>query len=711
MCGVIIAVFRACWQPLLEINYFVSLKTMGFLFPEFLFCLVLIAIPVIIHLFNFRRFKKVYFTNVNFLKDVQTQTASAQTLKERLILLCRVLAVFFLVMAFAQPFIKNANQPQGFHKTVVSIYLDNSFSMEAVNKNGTLLDEGKRKVKDLLDTYGLNDKFQLLTNNFDANSQRLLSKDEFLEALENVKIAPFTRAYQQVINQQQGFLQNQHRVSRVAYLVSDFQKQANQKQALQKDSTINFTLIPLSANSLPNISIDSVYFISPIHQANQSESLVYKLSNHADKDVENIPVSLKINGVQKAIANSNIKANSFVLDTLRFSGLSGNWQKATLSIKDYPITFDDELDFVFKIESHLNITAIYDGKPVKSIGIAYRTDPFFNISEIDQTQINYSNLANQQLIVLENLTQVPAGLSQQLKQYVKAGGSLSIFIPLKADLDSYKTFLRSLETDVPLSLETAENKVDQINLAYPIFKDVFDQQPKNIDLPIAKQYFKSSNFTQTTKQVLFSGTASNNLLSAYQLGKGKIYLSFLPLEAEASNFAQHALFLPILFKSALLGFNQQTLFYTLGTDKTITVPAVPLLENETIKIKAAGVDVIPNYQNNGSNSSIYFADQLKQTGFYNVFLKDSLLNVFALNQDRAESALSFYNAGELGKLFQVTPKNVINSKEKITDQQIKEVTLGSSLWKLCLILTLIFLAAEVLLIRFYKKLNVKSEKK
>ncbi len=683
---------------------------MGFLFPEFLFCLALIAIPVIIHLFNFRRFKKVYFTNVNFLKDVQVQTASAKKLKERLILLCRVLAIFFLVMAFAQPFIKNKNQSQSFQKTVVSIYLDNSFSMEAVNKNGTLLDEGKRKVQDLVSGYGLNDKFQLLTNNFDASAQLLLTKDEVLRELENVKISPVTRNYQQITNQQQSFLLNQRQSNRVAYLISDFQKQADFKQGLQKDSTVDFTLVPLLANSLPNVSIDSVYFLSPFHQAKQLESLVYKISNHSNKDVENTPVSLKINGVQKAIANSSIKANSFVLDTMRFSGLTGNWQKATLSIKDYPITFDDEFNFAFEIKNHLNITSIYNDKPVNSIGVAYGTDPFFNFSEINQTQINYSKLANQQLIILENLLEIPAGLSQQLKQYVQVGGSLSVFIPLKADLNSYKTFLQSLQTDIPLSLETAENKVDKLNLGHPVFKDVFDQQPKNIDLPIAKQYFKSSNFTKTTKQVLFSGTASNNLLSAYQLGKGKVYLSFIPLEKEASNFAQHALFLPVLFKSALLGFNSQTLFYTLGANQSVTIPSVPLSANETIKIKGKGVDIIPTYQNNGSNSSVYFADQLKQTGFYNVFLKDSLLNVFALNRNRAESALSFYNQNELEKLFGLSTKNVINSKEKITNQQIKEVNLGSSLWKLCLILTLIFLAAEVLLIRFYKKTNVQPKK-
>ncbi len=693
----------------LKIIYFISLETMGFLFPEFLFGLLLIDIPVIIHLFNFRRFKTVYFTNVNFLKDVQVQTAAAKTLKERLILLTRILAIVFLVFAFAQPYFKDKKSLQAFQKTVVSIYLDNSYSMEAVNKNGSLLDEGKRKVKDLVDAYSLNDRFQLLSNNFDAGTQRLLSKDQLLDELEKLKITPWVREYQQIINQQQDFLNNQYQVNKTAFIISDFQKQAQNIKKLKRDSSVSFTLIPLEANSLPNISVDSVYFLNPFHRANQSESLVYSLSNHSEKDVENIPVNLKINGVQKAIANSSIKANSYTLDTLRFSGLTGGWQKASLTIKDYPIIFDDQLDFAFKLEDQLKLLAIYKEQPLKSIGVAYRTDPFFQLSEIDQAQINYSSLASQKLVVLENLTEIPAGLAQQLAQYVKNGGSLSVFIPLNADLESYKLFLQGLQTDIPLSLAEEENKVAKINFAHPIFKDVFDSYPKNIDLPIAKKYFTSSNFTRTTKQVLFSGTASANLLSAYQLGKGKIYLSFLPLEAEASNLAQHALFLPFLFKSALLSANTQRLFYTLGADKSITTANLPLSENSGVRITGNGVDVIPTFQNKGSTSSLYFADQLKNAGFYNVGLKDSISGVFALNEDRQESALSFYTNSELEEKFQLSAKNIINSKEKITSQQINQVNLGSSLWKLCLILTLIFLAAEVLLIRFYGNPNIKSK--
>src|SRR5450631_1628843 len=112
---------------------------MNFTYPAFLFALSAIAIPIIIHLFNFRKFKTVYFSNVRFLKEVKEETQAKSKLKNLLVLIARILAIVFLVFAFAQPFIPSANKKVIVGDKTVSIFIDNSFSMDAVNKNGTLL--------------------------------------------------------------------------------------------------------------------------------------------------------------------------------------------------------------------------------------------------------------------------------------------------------------------------------------------------------------------------------------------------------------------------------------------------------------------------------------------------------------------------------------------------------------------------------------------
>ncbi|MEO5912112.1 MAG: BatA domain-containing protein [Pelobium sp.] len=678
---------------------------MGFLFPEFLFAWLLMAIPVIIHLFNFRKFKKVYFTNVQFLKEVQLQTSSSQKLKERLILATRMLAIFFLVLAFAQPYIKSNKNQNTFQKNIISIYLDNSYSMEAVNKNGSLLDEGKRKIKEITEAYTLNDKYQLLTNDFDGKQQRLLSKDELLEELNDVKISPLVRAYQSIIHRQQEVLLKENQVKRIAYLLSDFQTQDNEK--LLKDSSVHLKLIPLLANELPNISVDSVYFLSPIHQPDGKENLVAVISNHSVKDVENIPVKLSINGVQKSLGSVNLKAGQQRNDTLDFSGLTAGWQKGEVTIKDYPITFDDRLNFTFEVKAQVPILSVYQGISESSIAYAYETDPFFDFKESNESQINYSGLSTKQLIILENLKTIAPGLGQQLKKYTEKGGSLSVFIPLNADLKSYQQFMQSMGADGPLGLKKETIKAKKLNLQHPLFNSIFDQIPNNPDLPVTSQYFTASNFTRTTKQVLISGDGNIPLLNTYQIGRGKLYVSFMPLEEEASNFSRHALFLPVLFRMALLGANQQTLFYTIGEQVQASIPDMELAESEVLKIRNEDIEIIPELRKTDAGASLYLGDQIKKAGFYEVYSQNKLIAVFAFNEDRRESPVKFYDQESLENIFGIQRQEILKG-EKPINQQIEEVNLGSSLWKLCLILAILFLITEILLIRFFKNQNVKS---
>src|SRR5258706_15952530 len=113
---------------------------MNFIYPGFLFALSALVIPVVIHLFNFRKFKKIYFTNVRFLREIKQDTQSRSKIKHLLILLSRILAVSFLVLAFAQPYIPATKGVVMSGIRAVSVYIDNSFSMDALGKNGSLME-------------------------------------------------------------------------------------------------------------------------------------------------------------------------------------------------------------------------------------------------------------------------------------------------------------------------------------------------------------------------------------------------------------------------------------------------------------------------------------------------------------------------------------------------------------------------------------------
>lgn len=109
---------------------------MQFKHPELLYALFLLVIPIIVHLFQLRKFKKVPFTNVAFLKAATLKTRKSAQIKKWLILCTRMLVLAALVFAFAQPFTSKTDVLNTKKETV--IYLDNSFSMQAKGNNGEL---------------------------------------------------------------------------------------------------------------------------------------------------------------------------------------------------------------------------------------------------------------------------------------------------------------------------------------------------------------------------------------------------------------------------------------------------------------------------------------------------------------------------------------------------------------------------------------------
>lgn len=676
---------------------------MRFLSPGFLFALLTIAIPVIIHLFNFRKFKKVYFSNVRFLKNVQIQTSSGQQLKDRLILAMRILGLSFLVFAFARPYIPAEDQKNVFQQEILSIYIDNSYSMEAVNKEGTLLDEAKRKAREIASVYSINDKFQLLTNDFYGKSQRLLSFEEFQKAVDEVNISSANRTIDQIIIRQKEVSLKEPNSLKTIYLISDFQKNILSEDSVPSDSTVKMRLVKLNSNSLPNVSIDSVWFGTAIHKPGDSEKLIVRLRNNSDQEAVNIPVKLQINKIQKALTSMTIKSRGIETDTLSFSGLASGWQEAEIEITDFPVVFDDKFYFSFNVQPSISLLIINGGKENDYLNSVYRSDLFFKVVNVAAGNINYSGLPKYPLIILNEVASISDGLSQQLNSYIQSGGSLIVFPDLENDQSDLTKFLGLTGTDIPLQVLNTENKVTTINLDHPVFQGVFENVPKQIDLPIAKKYLRYTSQNTNNRQNLLEMQGKISFFSEYRIGSGKIYLSAVPLNSETSNFARHSVFVPIMYQTALLSLRKQNLFFKLNLDQQIELPKISLNSNQTLKLKNEKFETIPDLRQNENFSQLYIADQIKQAGNYKLLKNDSLIAVLSFNESGSESDMSYANNDQIRELFPKQKIEILNTDPGSILNAVKAIKQGTSLWKVCLILALFFFAAEILLIRFYNR--------
>jgi len=489
--------------------------------------------------------------------------------------------------------------------------------------------------------------------------------------------------------------------ARSLYVISDFQKNMAGSQSVKADTGQHISLVQLKASTLPNVAVDSVALLSAIHRPGESEKLVVRLHNYAGETAEKIPLKLLVNGAQKALGSYTIKARAVQYDTITFSGLQAGWQRAEISLQDNPVTFDNQFYFSFNVRQQMPVLLIDGGTPNPYLNAVFAADPFFNARHVPDGNIDYASLNTYPLIVLSDLNAISTGLAQQLKTYVNKGGTLLVFPSNDADLTSYRALLEPLNAAYPEKLLIGDTKVSGINLQNQVFKNIFEDFPQNPDLPVVKKYYTLSSSSNNRSENIMFLPGRLPFWTGYSSGRGKVYVSAVALDEDFSNLPRHALFLPVMFRIALLSGHDQPLFYTLGADETIEVPPVQTNPKQLLKLVKQGQSIIPEVKQEEGSTLLYMADRLQETGIYDLKKQDSTVAVIAFNDNRSESDLSYLSGSELSALVP-RAATVLASGKASLKSMVTESNFGLQLWKLCIILALIFLGVEIALIRFFK---------
>jgi hypothetical protein len=676
---------------------------MQFVYPAFLIGLLALAIPVIIHLFNFRRFKTVYFTNVRFLKNIQEETATKNKLKHLLVLISRMLAIAFLVFAFAQPFIPSEQSNKTAAKRAVSIYIDNSFSMESVNNDEQLLNIAKRKAEEIVNGYTIDDEFQLLTNNMEAKHQRLVSKDEMLQMITQVQRSPEVRSMDELFKRQKDILNRaDNNTQKIVYTISDFQKNAS---GFENDTAFSVNLIPLKSNEQRNLSVDSVWFVSPVQILNQPLQLCFTISNYGDEDIENAPVSLQLNQQTKSIADVNVAAFSKVTDTMSFTLTEPGWYNAELSVKDYPVTFDDVLYFSFKPVSQVPVVTINGQSENPFLQSLIGKNSLFELTNNNAAQIDFSALDKYDLIILNEVKSISGGLSAALVQQLERGCNIVVFPGLDMDVNSVNTFLQSNGIATYGNMVKRKRDVTAINTQNPVFADVFEKVPKNLALPSTTQSYEINAYAQTIEEMVMELSDHKPMIAGYPVKQGVVYLSAVPLNRDITDLpVQASLFAPLMYKIAVSTQKKAQLYATIGETKWIDLPGISLSGDATLKVRSDKNEFIPEIRKAGNQTAVNLSQYTNEAGIYAIVQSgnqpQNAGQTLALNYNRSESDLSFETPESLKSLYSGPNVTIFDNIKTNFSNVVSRMNEGTPLWKFCIIFVLIFLAAEILLIRF-----------
>lgn len=673
---------------------------MSFVYPWFLFAALVISIPIIIHLFYFRKFKKIYFPNVRFLKELKEEKNAIEKLKKRLVLASRILALLFLVLAFTQPFIRKntTNKPKG--NTAVSIYVDNSFSMSLQEGGESLLNIAKSKATDIVNAYNSDDKFLLLTNDFEGRHQHWMGKEDFLSLLDKVVESPNTRNMGEISNKQKSLFETASAQNKEAFLISDFQKYTLSKIS---DSTYKINILPISSKTPKNIYIDTCWFTTPIQSINSPILLVYRVKTCGDVNEKTVRLSLKINGKIKGVSEVNIDKKNEIIDTLSFSVGEGGWQTGELEFNDYPINFDDHFYFTFNINQQRNVLSVEDGVGKPFIRSIFDRDAFYQYSISNPNSITADKLKSVQLLILNELTNIPTSIFETLKEYTENGGSLYVIPSKNSDLNSYNGLFSLLQTGKLEPMESKELSANSINVQEEIFNSIFQSIPKNIEMPKVTKYFPISGAVSLGQNTLIELNNGRPLVSKYTNGLGQIFLQAVPLGSEYSTLAASPIFPAMVYNFGIFNTGQQNIYYIIGKNNFISLDNKLTNDEGVYKISNSEFEYIPSQRPAGRKIILGLNNQISKDGIYDIKNSMSILAKIALNHNHQESDLIFAKTEEIetafaGSTFQIMDENKANLKT-----QIKQVKQGIVLWKLCLIFALIFLLLEILFLRFIKQ--------
>jgi len=674
---------------------------MSFLFPSFLYFLGLISIPIIIHLFRFRKFRIVYFSNLKFLIDATKETRSKARLKHLLILLCRILVIASLVFAFSQPFIP-INESQRFKDNVVTaLYVDNSFSMQAPGESGSLLEESKSYAIDIVNSFSYGKKFIFITNDYAPSSNVLLSKEKVLELIPAIAPVQHSRKLSAVVERLKETAHSNTMKIDNLFVLSDFQKKDADISSLKSDIGMAFLYRAFKSNEQKNISVDSCWFDYPGHRPSQNEILKVRLSNYSDENYQNIPIKLFINDSLKAVSSFSIQANSNTEIEIAYTGVNSSICHGRIEITDHPITYDNELFFTYITTNRIKVLEIFQDKRPPFIQTFFYNDSSFEFSESHYKQIDYSLFGSQDLLVLNQIPEFSDGLIQQILNFANDGGSVLI-VPSINNINSYLNLLNVLGIEIQ-GIDSSIVSIKDIDINSNYFKNSLSAITPQTAFPRINKHFKLKS-NAINNNVIALNISGNPLIISSKYNMGEFLVFAFPFDLNITNFATDPLFVAIMYNTALYSLPYTKSYYLPNDDESVSFGLKLHASEKPIEIQHLSSNVVNIPQQIKSNLQIrLFPDfGLLPSGNYNCLINSNIVYGFSLNFDRNESVPDYWKINQIDSLLKAGEWNFLqslNNSNLSVANAIKNLSIGNMLWKYFVLAAFLFVLFEILLIK------------
>ena len=663
--------------------------------------LLALLIPILIHLFNFRRHKLVYFSNTAVLRSIQQENAKTRKLKYLVTLLLRCLFIVGLVLAFAFPYRPEKQINVNTADNLVGIYIDNSMSMKGQSQRTTLMEDARQSARDLVHKLNPSNRYLLMTNSFEVQNEYPMNQEEMLDQLDRMNVDGAPMPMGEVIDRFE-MLGKQHGfATSTLFVYSDFQRNTFDLSAAKADTTLQVVVVPMAPEFTSNLYIDTVWLSSPIVQPGLTNDLNVRIVNQGDKVVKGLPISFTLNGMMAASTTVDLEKNGMAEVEMQFVVDHDGAQSGCVSLVDHPISFDDAYDFVINVKPSLSVVELGSESPY--CALVFDDDPQFTYTLMEPSRFDLGSLAKAQLLIVNETAAINETLQQTLLDAVSEGASLMLFPSVK-EPKSNRYLYEKLGLTL-MEVDTNATATEDLALQHAFFSDMILDLPQHPDLPKVKRHVRlKTNGFATPLLTLQNG---DPLMMTESVGKGQVMVMASALDPKWSDMADNALFVPILVKAAFLGGKMDRLSYTIGQDKMLMLNDMNLEGDHRFLFVNAdrSFELMPASEVRNGKVYLYLNDNLPSAGFYDLLVNDTLNRVTAWNESRLESRMDFADRSAIEPTFKKAGFNVaavLDTSDFATADLVEAMAHQSELWKWFALMALLALLGEIAVLRFWK---------
>ncbi len=693
---------------------------MTFLNPLVLIGLVAAGIPLLIHLLQIKKLKRVDFSSIRFLKEIQHASVKRVKLRDYLLLLLRTLAIASLVLAFSRPAVK------GFigsgSKTAAVVIADNSPSTTARNEYGEIASQIRTVSSALLNNLHEGDDAGVILMSSAGDTGAVVSSLD-PKSLSNVVLksepSNVSEGYDAAIDEALAKTRTSGYVDREIYLVGDMQSGEFGKAVpsyVPSNTRIFFVRTDESPND--NLSVSGVKLLNPVVEINSPSEVEATIVNNGGEDKSGVVVGLFIDGKKVAQSVINIGAGVSRPVRLAFSVPSGGFHEGSVRIDDNSIQRDNTFYFSFFAIRKLNVVVVTGASQAGDFVLSAAQAVMDTSTVIDTKAVTpgnfiYMNLAGVDVVVAETYPHVTPGsemgdrFDTKLEQFVRGGGGVILFAPEPDEVGAYVPLVEGFEIGTVKGLWTrsgnAFQSLEHIDASDDFFSGIFltAQGAEKVKRNLVIRIYQGAEIDANPFAHVLMSTSAGPFLIGREAGSGFAFAIASGPDTASSNFPVSPFF-PVVIQRALFysaAVSRRPMQVYAGEDAMFHFAGGGM--NSAVLISPSGnkSEVVPEFVGGTARFNFHRLDRL---GTYTLIGRDTLTEI-SVNVNPRESNLAQESDAGIkafaGKIGFSSGNVYVVKAGKNTVQAIDRLRRGEDLSSLFAGAALLFLIGEIFVSR------------